>query len=108
MGKPREFWLDIATPYGDPCYFIHDEDPYVYAKRTKTNLLISATNIHVIEKSAYDAVLAREAKLVEILKSIKTQYESVYFKNMIPCGALDKCFYEDTIDALEEYRKARE
>lgn len=42
--KPREFWLDIATPYGDPCDFISEGKPNEHP---------AATNIHVIEKSAY-------------------------------------------------------
>lgn len=38
----REFWLDICTPFGDPCDFISEGKPCS---------LVSATNIHVIEKS---------------------------------------------------------
>jgi len=50
----REFWLDIATPYGDPCDFIHTECPYEEAKRLGTHPCVSATNIHVIEYSALE------------------------------------------------------
>jgi hypothetical protein len=54
--KPKEFWLDIATPYGDPCDFISNEDPYETAKRTGNEPCVSATNIHVIEYSAYEEI----------------------------------------------------
>lgn len=45
MNKPREFWLDLATQHGDPCDFVSEGKP---------NNLVASTNIHVIEKSAYD------------------------------------------------------
>lgn len=53
---PREFWLDYCTPYGDPCDFIHTEDPHETAKKNGTHPCISATNIHVIEFSAYQSL----------------------------------------------------
>lgn len=40
--KLREFWLDIATPYGDPCDFVSEGTPHSHP---------SVTNIHVREVS---------------------------------------------------------
>lgn len=42
--KPKEFWLDIPTRYGDPCDFISEGKPHD---------MPAATNIHVIEKSRF-------------------------------------------------------
>lgn len=68
----REFWLDICTPYGDPCDFIHNKDPYEEAKNNNTHAVVSATNIHVIEYSAYEQSQARvkelEVEKAELLK----------------------------------------
>jgi hypothetical protein len=52
MSKPerRRWWLDIATPYGDPCDFISE----------KPHELPSATNIEVIELRKGDVILSRE------------------------------------------------
>ena len=38
--KPREFWLDLASNYGDPCDFVSEGEP---------NKDPAATNIHVRE-----------------------------------------------------------
>ncbi len=59
MSKPREFWLDIATPYGDPCDFISEGKPHDHP---------AATNIHVIEKTAFD-------ELDDILHSVMTAFK---------------------------------
>lgn len=65
--KKREWWLDIATPYGDPCDFIHNEDPMVSAKRNGIQPIISATNIHVIAADYHEQELAaRDAEIAEL------------------------------------------
>lgn len=74
--KPREFWLDIATPYGDPCDFISTQDPYKVAAENGTHPCVSATNIHVIEYSAYQSALDR-------IKTMERQehYNEIMLKN---------------------------
>ena len=47
--KAKQYWLDICTPHGDPCDFIHTSNP-----KLNKHPMISSTNIHVIEYSAYE------------------------------------------------------
>lgn len=50
----REFWLDLATQHGDPCDFVSEGKPHE---------LVSSTNIHVIEKSAYNKAIRALKKI---------------------------------------------
>ena len=68
--KAREFWLDIATPYGDPCDFIHDEDPYVRAKREGHHPCVSATNIHVIEHAPVMELIAKLESALQFYQNL--------------------------------------
>ena len=70
--KPRRFWLDICTPYGDPCDFISEGEP---------PSLVSSTNIEVIEASAYDALEARIAELEIVLTTIVNRYDEAKAEN---------------------------
>ncbi len=76
--KPREFWLDICTPYGDPCDFIHTKNPYEEAKRNGTHPCVSATNIHVVEYTA----LTKANAIIEVLEA-DVKEVSYHLKNML-------------------------
>ena len=65
--KPRDFWLEIVTQYGDPCDFIHDHDPKVRARANGTHDCYG-TLTHVIEYSAYKAMKEKLDIAVEALK----------------------------------------
>lgn len=60
LDEPRRWWLDICTPYGDPCDFISN----------KPHSNPSATNIEVVEASAYDAKCAEVERLRAALKGL--------------------------------------
>jgi hypothetical protein len=66
--KPKEYWLDIATACGDPCDFISEGKPH------KTP---AATNIHVIEYSAFE-------KAIEALKDMVAvnAHEAPFYKEL--------------------------
>lgn len=83
MSKPREFWLDICTPFGDPCDFISEGKPCE---------LVSDTNIHVIEKSAYDALAAKLAIAVEALKIAEEEFrdQDLYTENRVAVGLVNE------------------
>lgn len=94
LNKPRQFWLDIATPYGDPCDFIHTEDPHKAAERNNTHCCISATNIHVIE---FAPVLKMMEKMAEAISNWKIQVE-MYGGYYLPGN------YKQLITAHESYK----
>ena len=72
--KPREFWLDLASRHGDPCDFVSEGKPHE---------IVSSTNIHVIEISAY-------RKAVEALKLAEcfcqSNYECIRCKTLRELG----------------------
>jgi hypothetical protein len=70
----REFWLDIATPYGDPCDFIHTEDPEIRAKRNGTHFGPCATNIHVVEASKVEDLQVKYDELKGTLDLENDEY----------------------------------
>lgn len=55
----KEYWFDIATPYGDPCDYISVGKPHEHP---------SATNIHVIEYSEYERLLKSLIKIADMTK----------------------------------------
>lgn len=90
--KQREFWLDICTPYGDPCDFI-SKKPHEHP---------SATNIHVREVDPeYDAVVL---ELVEALKFNDQFWECcAEFSDPKYCGEYADAAEEKTNTVLAKY-----
>ena len=72
----REWWLDIATPYGDLCDFIHDADPYAVAKKNGTHPCVSATNIHVTDHAQVEKL---KRALIAAAEVIEIQSEALEF-----------------------------
>jgi hypothetical protein len=53
LKNPREWYLDLATEYGDPCDFVS----------TEPHECPAATNIHVIEYGAYSEAIKQKLQM---------------------------------------------
>ncbi len=105
MSKPREFWLDIATPYGDPCDFIHNVDPIKEAKRLGTYPSVAATNIHVIEYSAHQAALdkIKELELQINHAAIARNEYTLEAETQIKELELSTNYFKETVEERERW-----
>lgn len=105
INKPQEFWLDIATPYGDPYDFINLEDPYMKAKRTNTHAIVSATNIHVIEYYAYENLKAQLEIYEKIMPEVMERIET-YGRNSHLGSPSEKVWYKlkDALTQIENMK----
>lgn len=65
MSKPREFWI---VPDNDTVWIKSDFDPDKYSDQ---DYFKKENPIHVIEKSAYDALQSHNAELISALEKIE-------------------------------------
>lgn len=93
MSKPKEFWIDTE----DVC-----TDARVYEEPM-------ASCIHVIEKSAYDKLLAQAEAMAEMVEKLKftLQMMIINTNGKVP-GLTDQQVFDGAIEARNDSRRVSE